>query len=131
MKIDILKNEAKRLGLRVTKKVKGKRVPLSEKELKLKIERRRPPALEIQVRNSKKLLRTCKSLLRTMEPSVPRAPRVSVKKVEPAATRAPPIPPAPPVPPRPVKRDPRANLMTALKANLERRGIRRKLNQTS
>jgi hypothetical protein len=30
-----------------------------------------------------------------------------------------------------VKRDPRANLMTALKANLERRGIRRKLNQTS
>lgn len=131
MKIDILKNEAKRLGLRVTKKVKGKRVPLSEKELKLKIERRRPPALEIQVRNSKKLLRTCKSLLRTMEPSVPRVPRVSVKKVEPAATRAPPIPPAPPVPPRPVKRDPRANLMTALKANLERRGIRQKLNQTS
>ena len=128
MKIDILKNEAKRLGLRVTKKVKGKRVPLSEKELKLRIERRRPPALEIQVRNSKKLIRTCKSLLKTMEPSVPRAPRapqVSVKKV------TPPVPPAPPVPPRPVKRDPRANLMTALKANLERRGIRQKLNQTS
>jgi hypothetical protein len=128
MKIDILKNEAKRLGLRVTKKVKGKRVPLSEKELKVRIERRRQPALEIQVRNSKKLIRTCKSLLKTMEPSVPRAPRapqVSVKKV------APPIPPAPPVPPRHVKRDPRANLMTALKANLERRGIRQKLNQTS
>ena len=128
MKIDILKNEAKRLGLRVTKKVKGKRVPLTEKELKVRIERRRPPALEIQVRNSKKLIRTCKSLLKTMEPSVPRAPRapqVSVKKV------TPPVPPAPPVPPRPVKRDPRANLMTALKANLERRGIRQKLNQTS
>lgn len=123
MKIDILKNEAKRLGLRVTKKVKGKRVPLTEKELKVRIERRRSPALEIQVRNSKKLIRTCKSLLKTMEPSVPRAPQVSVKK--------PPIPPAPPVPPRPVKRDPRANLMTALKANLERRGIRQKLNQTS
>lgn len=131
MKIDILKNEAKRLGLRVTKKVKGKRVPLTEKELKVRIERRRSPALEIQVRNSKKLIRTCKSLLKTMEPSVPRVRRVSVKKVEPAATRAPPIPPAPPVPPRPVKRDPRANLMTALKANLERRGIRQKLNQTS
>jgi hypothetical protein len=123
MKIDILKNEAKRLGLRVTKKVKGKRVPLTEKELKVRIERRRSPALEIQVRNSKKLIRTCKSLLKTMEPSVPRVRRVSVKK--------PPIPPAPPVPPRPVKRDPRANLMTALKANLERRGIRQKLNQTS
>ena len=127
MKIDTLKNEAKRLGLRVTKKMKGKRVPLSEKELKMRIERRRPPALEIQVRNSKKLIRTCKSLLKTMEPSVPRAPRVSVKRIP----SAPPIPPAPPVPPRPVKRDPRANLMTALKANLERRGIRQKLNQTS
>jgi hypothetical protein len=125
MKIEILKNEAKRLGLRVTKKIKGKRVPLTEKELKAKIERRRSPSLEIQVRNTKKLLRTCKSLLKTMEPSVPRAPRVSVKKV------APPAPPAPPVPPRPVKRDPRANLMTALKANLERRGIRQKLNQIS
>jgi hypothetical protein len=125
MKIEILKNEAKRLGLRVTKKIKGKRVPLTEKELKAKIERRRSPSLEIQVRNTKKLLRTCKSLFKTMEPSVPRAPRVSVKKV------APPAPPAPPVPPRPVKRDPRANLMTALKANLERRGIRQKLNQIS
>ena len=133
MKIDTLKNEAKRLGLRVTKKIKGKRVPLSEKELKMRIERRRPPALEIQVRNSKKLIRTCKSLLKTMEPSVPRVPRVSVKRI-PSAPRVPPaprIPPAPPVPPRPVKRDPRANLMTALKANLERRGIRQKLNQTS
>lgn len=131
MKIDILKNEAKRLGLRVTKKIKGKRVPLTEKELKAKIERRRSPSLEIQVRNTKKLLRTCKSLLKTMEPSVPRAPRVSVKKVAPPAPPAPPVPRAPPVPPRPIKRDPRANLMTALKANLERRGIRQKLNQIS
>ena len=77
MKIDLLKNEAKRLGLRVTKKIKGKRVPLSEKELKMKIQRRRQPALEIQVRNSKKLIRTCKSLLRTVEPNVPRVRRVS------------------------------------------------------
>src|SRR5210317_15544 len=130
MKFEILKDEAKRLGIRVTKKIKGKRVALSEKELKAKIRRRKPPALEIQVRETKKLLRTCKSLLKTMEPSV------SVKKiVPPLAPRvipsAPRIPPPPPVPPRPVKRDPRANLMTALKANLERRGIRQKLNQTS
>ena len=64
MKIDTLKNEAKRLGLRITKKVKGKRVALTENELKMKIQRRRAPSLEIQVRESKKLLRTCKSLLR-------------------------------------------------------------------
>ena len=43
----------------------------------------------------------------------------------------PPIPPAPPVPPRPMKRNIRANLMTALKANLEKRGLRKKLNQIS
>lgn len=125
MKIDLLKNEAKRLGLRVTKKIKGKRVPLSEKELKMKIQRRRQPALEIQVRNSKKLIRTCKSLLRTVEPNVPRVRRVSRT---PPVPRAPPVPPPPPVPTR---RDPRANLMTALKANLKRRGLREKINQTS
>ena len=119
MKIDLLKNEAKRIGLRVTKNIKGKRVPLSEKELKMKIQRRRQPPLEIQVRNSKKLIRTCKSLLQTVEPNVPRVRRVS---------RAPPVPPPPPVPTR---RDPRANLMTALKANLKRRGLREKINQTS
>ncbi|QOR60227.1 hypothetical protein [Bathycoccus sp. RCC716 virus 1] len=138
MKIDLLKDEAKRLGLRVTKKIRGKRVPLSEKELKMKIQRRRPPALEIQVRNSKKLIRTCKTLLRTAEPNVPRVSRVPTKRV-------PPIPPAPPVPPKrvpqapqapqappvPTKRDPRANLMTALKANLKRRGLKEKINQTS
>ena len=125
MKIDLLKNEAKRLGLRVTKKIKGKRVPLSEKEIKMKIQRRRQPALEIQVRNSKKLIRTCKSLLRTVESNVPRVRRVSRA---PQVSRAPPVPQAPPVP---TKRDPRANLMTALKANLKRRGLREKINQTS
>ena len=134
MKIDLLKDEAKRLGLRVTKKIRGKRVPLSEKELKMKIQRRRPPALEIQVRDSKKLIRTCKTLLRTVEPNVPRVRRVSqsVPRVPPAPPvppkRAPPVPQAPPVP---TKRDPRANLMTALKANLKRRGLKEKINQTS
>ena len=131
MKIDLLKDEAKRLGLRVTKKIRGKRVPLSEKELKMKIQRRRPPALEIQVRNSKKLIRTCKTLLRTVEPNVPRVRRVSqsVPRVPPA----PPVPPkrVPPAPSAPPKRDPRANLMTALKANLKRRGLKEKINQTS
>ena len=89
----------------------------------MKIQRRRSPSLEIQVRNSKKLIRTCKSLLRTVEPNVPRVRRVSQP-----VPRAPPVPQAPPVP---IKRDPRANLMTALKANLKRRGLREKINQTS
>ena len=126
MKIDSLKAEAKRLGIRVTKKIKGKRVPLTEKELDMKIQRRQAPALEIQVRQTKKLLRTCKSLLQTTEPTVPRVRRVSQP-----VTRVPPVPRAPPPPPVSTKRDPRANLMTALKANLKRRGLKEKINQTS
>ena len=134
MKIDTLKNEAKRLGLRITKKVKGKRVALTENELKMKIQRRRAPSLEIQVRESKKLLRTCKSLLRSLERVTPRAPKAlqaSRPPVPPAPQAPRPPVPRPPVLQRPVKLEPRANLMMALKANLERRGIKQKLNQIS
>jgi len=132
MKIDSLKVEAKRLGIRVTKKIKGKRVPLTEKELDMKIQRRQAPALEIQVRETKKLLRTCKSLFKTMSGS-----NVPLPKAKPSKTtltpvrRAPVPPPPPPPPPRPMVRNPRANLMTALKANLKKRGIKEKLNQIS
>ncbi len=138
MKIDSLKTEAKRLGLRVTKKIRGKRIPLTEKELRMKIQRRQAPALEIQVRETKKLLRTCKSLFKEMGSSS--TPTVSKPKAPQSIPKPkPPIPPAPPVPPKrvpsapsvPTKRDPRANLMTALKANLKRRGIKQKLNQIS
>ena len=132
MRIDSLKTDAKRLGLRVTKKIKGKRVPLTEKELSLKIQRRQAPALEIQVRETKKLLRACRSIFKTMDSPVPkpiptvRKPSTPVRSS--IVTR---IPPAPPVPPRLIKRNIRANLMTALKANLKRRGIKEKLNQIS
>jgi len=126
MKFEILKDEAKRLGLRVTKKIKGKRVALSEKELKAKIRRRKPPALEIQVRETRKLLRTCRSLLSDVEKrKIPPAPPVPPRRLPPR----PPVPASPRV--RPMASNPRANLMKALKANLERRGIRQKLNQTS
>jgi len=137
MKIDSLKTEAKRLGLRVTKKIRGKRIPLTEKELRMKIQRRQAPALEIQVRETKKLLRTCKSLFKELSSgSTPRVSKPVTPKPKPSIPPAPPVPPkrvppAPPAPPVPTKRDPRANLMTALKANLKRRGIKQKLNQIS
>jgi len=134
MKIDSLKTEAKRLGLRVTKKIRGKRIPLTEKELRMKIQRRQAPALEIQVRETKKLLRTCKSLFKEMSSgSTPRVSKPVTPKSKPSIPPAPPVPPkrVPPAPPVPTKRDPRANLMTALKANLKRRGIKQKLNQIS
>ena len=126
MKIDSLKVEAKRLGIRVTKKIKGKRVPLTEKELDMKIQRRQAPALEIQVRQTKKLLRTCRSLFKNMS-GVPKPKNKSVTPVR----RLPVPPPPPPVPTRVIKRDPRTNLMTALKANLKKRCIKEKLNQIS
>lgn len=126
MKIDSLKVEAKRLGIRVTKKIKGKRVPLTEKELDMKIQRRQAPALEIQVRQTKKLLRTCRSLFKNMS-GVPKPKNKSVTPVR----RLPVPPPPPPVPTRVIKRDPGANLMTALKENLKKRGIKEKLNQIS
>ncbi len=134
MKIDSLKTEAKRLGLRVTKKIKGKRIPLTEKELRMKIQRRQAPALEIQVRETKKLLRTCKSLFKELSSgSTHRVSKSVTPKSKPSIPPAPPVPPkrVPPAPPVPTKRDPRANLMTALKANLKRRGIKQKLNQIS
>ena len=124
MKIDSLKAEAKRLGIRVTKKIKGKRVPLTEKELDMKIQRRQAPALEIQVRQTKKLLRTCRSLFKNMG-GIPKPKNKTVTPV-----RRLPVPP-PPVPTRVIKRDPSSNLMTALKANLKKRGIKEKLNQIS
>ena len=127
MKFEILKDEAKRLGLRVTKKIKGKRVALSEKELKAKIRRRKPPALEIQVRETRKLLRTCRSLLGDVEKrKIPPAPPLPPRRLP----HRPPVPSSSPRV-RPMASNPRANLMKALKANLERRGIRQKLNQTS
>ena len=130
MKIDSLKAEAKRLGIRVTKKIKGKRVPLTEKELNMKIQRRQAPALEIQVRETKKLLRTCKSLFKTMSGSNVPLPKAKPSKTTLTPVRRAPVPPPPP-PPRPMVRNPRANLMTALKANLKKRGIKEKLNQIS
>jgi hypothetical protein len=127
MKIDSLKAEAKRLGIRVTKKIKGKRVPLTEKELDMKIQRRQAPALEIQVRQTKKLLRTCRSLFKNMGG----VPKPKNKTVTPVRRLPVPPPPPPPVPTRVIKRDPSSNLMTALKANLKKRGIKEKLNQIS
>ena len=62
---------------------------------------------------------------------------VPLPKAKPSKTtltpvrRAPVPPPPPPPPPRPMVRNPRANLMTALKANLKKRGIKEKLNQIS
>jgi hypothetical protein len=95
-----LKNKAKKLGLRVTKTVNGKRVKLSAKELRAKISMN----FENSVRNAQRVISICRTVVVPMTGSVP-------------------PPPPPPPPRRPVINNKRAKLIAELKANLKRRGL--------
>lgn len=97
-----LKNKAKKLGLRVTKTVKGRRVKLSAKELRSKITMN----FENSVKNAQKVIRVCQNIV---APTVVRA-------------GAPPPPPPPP-PRRPVINAKRAKLMAELKNVLKKKGL--------
>jgi hypothetical protein len=120
-----LKEKVKKMGLRVTKDVKGKRVKLTKKELQAKLDKKKRsgsgPTLENQARDAKKFIKVCKMVLKEAEPNVPRAPRPS------RAADAPPPPPPPPMrappPPKPVINNARARLMANLRADLKRRGL--------
>jgi hypothetical protein len=94
-----LKDKAKKLGLRVTKNVDGKRVKLTAKELRSKVTRN----FENSVKNAQRVIRICRTV------------------VAPTASFAPPPPPPPPK--RPVINNKRAKLIAELKANLKRRGL--------
>ena len=99
-----LKDKAKKMGLRVTKNVGGKRIKLSAKELRSKITMN----FENSVKNAQKVIRICQSIV------VP-------------SGRAPAPPPPPPPPPaqgkKPVINTKRAALMAELKASLKKRGL--------
>lgn len=102
-----LKNKAKKLGLRVTKTVDGKRVKLTARELRSKITMN----FENSVKNAQKVIRICQ----TVVAPVVRAP----------SARVPPPPPPPPPPPKkPVVNNQRAKLMAELKATLTKKGLR-------
>jgi hypothetical protein len=119
-----LKEKVKKMGFRVTKDVKGKRVKLTKKELQAKLDKKKKsgsgPTLENQARDAKKFIKVCKMVLKEAEPNVPRAPRPSR-----ASAPAPPPPPPPPMraPPKPVINNARARLMANLRADLKRRGL--------
>jgi hypothetical protein len=98
-----LKNKAKKLGLRVTKTVNGKRMKLTAKELRAKITMN----FENSVKNAQKVIRICRTVV-TPTP-VP-------------TSRAPPPPPPPP-PKKPILNNKRAKLIAELKANLKKRGL--------
>lgn len=97
-----LKNKAKKLGLRVTKTVKGKRVQLTAKELRSKITMN----FENSVKNAQKVIRVCQNIV------VPTVVRAGV-----------PPPPPPPPPRRPVINAKRAKLMAELKNVLKKKGL--------
>ena len=117
MEYEKLKEKVKKLGFRVTKDVKGKRVKLTKKELLAKLPKKAKaePSLENQAKSAKKFIKVCKMVLKEAEPNQPRQPRM--RRVSPRRVAAPVAPPPPPV------MNPRAALMADLKANLKRRGM--------
>ena len=120
MEYEKLKEKVKKLGFRVTKDVKGKRVKLTKKELMAKLPKKTKgePSLENQAKSAKKFIKVCKMVLKEAEPNQPRMRqpvRVSPRRVA--------APVAPPPPPRPMSLNPRAALMADLKADLKRRGL--------
>ncbi len=94
-----LKNKAKKLGLRVTKTVDGKRVKLSSRELRSKITMN----FENSVKNAQKVIRICRTVV--------------------LPTSGAPPPPPPPPQRRPVVNTGRAKLMAELKNVLKKRGL--------
>jgi len=105
-----LKDKAKKLGLRVTKTVKGKRVPLSAKELRAKITMN----FENSVKNAQKVIRICRTVV------LPTG-----QTPQPAARVPPPPPPPPPpqAPPPPPGGNARAKMLAELKNTLKKRGL--------
>jgi hypothetical protein len=102
-----LKNKAKKLGLRVTKTVDGKRVQLTARELRSKITMN----FENSVKNAQKVIRICQTVVAPVATPRPQGARV-------------PPPPPPPPPRKPVLNNKRAKLMAELKATLAKKGLR-------
>ena len=117
MEYDKLKEKVKKMGLRVTKDVRGKRVKLTKKELESKLKKNKnEPSLENQAKSAKKFIKVCKMVLREAEPTQPRAQRVVQQPLRVSPRRAAPPPPG-------VPQNPRAALLADLKANLKKRGL--------
>ena len=105
-----LKEKAKQMGIRVTKVVNGKRVKLTNKELKMKL--MNSLTLNNQAKHAKKFIRVCRTVLAETQPKAPKAPKT------PKAPKAPKAPSPPKAP-----KNARTALMANLKANLKRRGL--------
>jgi hypothetical protein len=123
MDYESLKKHAKKLGIRVTKDVQGKRVKLTKKELESKLKKSKKTkrgGVEKQAKSALKFIRICKTVLREAQPN---QEIVSVPTRRVAMGRPPPPPPPPP-PPRPMVNNQRAKLLAELRANPKFRNLR-------
>lgn len=124
MDYESLKKHAKKLGIRVTKDVQGKRVKLTKKELESKLKKAtkktKRGGMEKQAKSALKFIRICKTVLREAQPN---REIVSVPTRHVAMGRPPPPPPPPP-PPRPMINNQRAKLLAELRANPKFRNLR-------
>ena len=123
MDYESLKKHAKKLGIRVTKDVQGKRVKLTKKELESKLKKTKKTkrgGVEKQAKSALKFIRICKTVLREAQPN---QEIVSVPTRRVAMGRPPPPPPPPP-PPRPMVNNQRAKLLAELRANPKFRNLR-------
>lgn len=123
MDYESLKKHAKKLGIRVTKDVQGKRVKLTKKELESKLKKTKKTkrgGVEKQAKSALKFIRICKTVLREAQPN---QGIVSVPTRHVAMGRPPPPPPPPP-PPRPMINNQRAKLLAELRANPKFRNLR-------
>lgn len=122
MDYESLKKHAKKLGIRVTKDVQGKRVKLTKKELESKLKKSKKTkrgGVEKQAKSALKFIRICKTVLREAQPN---QEIVSVPTRRVAMGRPP--PPPPPPPPRPMVNNQRARLLAELRANPKFRNLR-------
>lgn len=125
MDYESLKKHARKLGIRVTKDVQGKRVKLTKKELESKLKKTKKTkrgGVEKQAKSALKFIRICKTVLREAQPNQ-EIVSVPTRRVAREPVRAPPPPPPPP-PPRPMVNNQRAKLLAELRANPKFRNLR-------
>ena len=125
MDYESLKKHAKKLGIRVTKDVQGKRVKLTKKELESKLKKTKKTkrgGVEKQAKSALKFIRICKTVLREAQPNHNVLP-MQTRRVARERVRVPPPPPPPP-PPRPMVNNQRAKLLAELRANPKFRNLR-------
>ena len=125
MDYESLKKHAKKLGIRVTKDVQGKRVKLTKKELESKLKKTKKTkrgGVEKQAKSALKFIRICKTVLREAQPNQ-EIVSVPTRRVAREPVRVPPPPPPPP-PPRPMVNNQRAKLLAELRANPKFRNLR-------